>query len=104
MSEAQAQSSKFCVDCEWIATSYMGVEHFKCLAKENVFSKTINLVTGEDKIDYLYDNCLNARDGECGKEGKWFKQRQFNEETKSWRAEVTSPKTAGKKQITLDMI
>ncbi len=121
MSNETAQSSevKLCINCHWIATSYLGMEHFKCLAPENKRSEYFNLVNGETIIIYKFPNCMLARNGEatvlpqgytlhpdligCGKEGKWFKEKEYKP-SQDVPTGANSMKAAGKKQITVDMI
>jgi len=73
-------SVKLCIDCANMASSSQGWENFKCLAPENKISEETNLVTGQITILWNYKSAINCRSGAletaCGKEAKWFKQRE----------------------------
>lgn len=74
-------SEKFCKDCKWFKTNKdvrlkmnsLGIyidESNWCSSPHNTFK---DLVLGEDKYRYpLYFLRDDGKDGECGKEGRWF--------------------------------
>lgn len=74
-----ASTTKFCKDCEFVATSTTGWERYRCLSKENVIDTTLNLVTGETMIRRKVEFCGEARNKEefCGQSAKWYKERTF---------------------------
>lgn len=80
----ETQSNKFCRDCEHLAkSSLQGPGNWKCMAPQNIYSKGIDMVTGEQVIKRVFLTCYDTRTesspglDSCGPEAKWFKLREL---------------------------
>ena len=80
----------YCCDCAHLVgrrTYHEKAETWKCAAKENITSITVDLVTGFNVYHYLFESCYEARlplalvstrgvgklkEEGCGPEGRWF--------------------------------
>lgn len=84
-----AMQPKLCINCKHIGRNGSGdASKFRCFAKQNELSRTVDLVTGEPLVVFKFDTCYDARGPQegfllnggfvkaenCGRAGRWFEE------------------------------